>query len=132
MENKAMTEDESAIRTLVDTWMAATKKGDLATVLSLMADDVVFMVPGQEPFGREAFVAAFEEMRNVEIDAKNDIQELQVLGEWAFLRSYIEVTASPLGGGTPVHRSGYTLTILRKGDDGRWRLARDANLMVPG
>jgi ketosteroid isomerase-like protein len=28
-----------------------------------------------------------------------------------------------------VRRSGYTLTILRKGEDGRWRLFRDANLV---
>jgi len=28
-----------------------------------------------------------------------------------------------------VKRSGWTLTILRK-EDGRWRLARDANLLV--
>lgn len=39
-----MTEDERAIRTLVETWMTASKSGDLATVLSLMTDDVVFMV----------------------------------------------------------------------------------------
>lgn len=52
-----MNKDEQAICDLVETWLAATKKGDLATVLSLMADEVVFMVPGQEPFGKEAFAA---------------------------------------------------------------------------
>jgi len=29
-----------------------------------------------------------------------------------------------------VHRAGYTLTILRKQEDGRWLLVRDANLVV--
>ena len=52
-----MTEDERAIRALVSTWMAASRAGDTETVLSLMADDVVFMVPGAEPFGKEAFAA---------------------------------------------------------------------------
>jgi ketosteroid isomerase-like protein len=33
-------------------------------------------------------------------------------------------------GGKPVRRAGYTLTILRKEPDGRWRLARDANLLA--
>jgi ketosteroid isomerase-like protein len=32
-------------------------------------------------------------------------------------------------GGEPVRRAGYTLSILRKGSDGRWRLFRDANLV---
>ena len=50
-----MTEDERAIRNLVDTWMFATQKGDIETVLNLIADDVVFMVPGQKPFGKETF-----------------------------------------------------------------------------
>ena len=39
------------------------------------------------------------------------------------------MTATPPAG-EPVHRSGYTLTLLRKGADGRWRLARDANLLT--
>ena len=43
-----MTKDERTIRDFVATWMAASQAGDLATVLSLMADDVVVMVPGRE------------------------------------------------------------------------------------
>ncbi|TJW27221.1 MAG: DUF4440 domain-containing protein, partial [Mesorhizobium sp.] len=31
-----MTDDERAIRKLVETWMDASKRGDTATVLSLM------------------------------------------------------------------------------------------------
>lgn len=48
-----MSEDEKAIRELVQTWMAATKAGNVKTVLSLMADDAVFMVPGQSPLARK-------------------------------------------------------------------------------
>jgi uncharacterized protein (TIGR02246 family) len=51
-----MTDDERAIRNLVDTWMTASNAGDVLTMLSLMADDVIFMVPGQRPFGKEAFI----------------------------------------------------------------------------
>jgi ketosteroid isomerase-like protein len=29
-----------------------------------------------------------------------------------------------------MHRSGYTLSILRKEADGKWRLWRDANMMA--
>lgn len=125
-----MTDDERAIRELVDVWFTASQAGDLPTVLSLMTDDVVFMVPGQEPFGKEAFKAASEEMENVQIKGTSDIQEIQVLGDWAYLRNYIEMTMTPPGGSKPVRRSGYTLTILRKESDGRWRLARDANLLT--
>lgn len=124
-----MTDDERAIRTLVDTWMTATRSGDTATVLSLMADDVVFLVPGREPFGKEAFAAASQQMQDVRIDGRSEIQELRVLGEWAYLRNHIEVRMTRAGA-PEVVRKGYTLTILRKEPGGRWLLARDANLVT--
>ena len=124
-----MTDDERAIRNLVETWMAASKAGELPTVLSLMADDVVFMVPGRDPFGKAEFAAASEGLNNVRIEGSNDIQEIQVVGDWAYLRNYLEVTMTP-DGGSPVRRFGYTLTILRKKPNGKWVLARDANLMT--
>jgi uncharacterized protein (TIGR02246 family) len=124
-----MTDDERAIRDLIATWMDASHAGDIDTVLSLMTDDVVFMVPGREPFGKEAFAAASQGMKGVRMEGKTDIRELNVLGDFAYLRSHIAITITPPGG-EPVRRAGYTLTILRKGPDGRWRLARDANLLT--
>ena len=124
-----MTEDERAVRDLVSTWMAASQAGDTDTVLSLMADDAVFMVAGQEPFGKEAFAAAARGAQNVRMEGTSDIRELTVLGDWAYVRNYLTVAVTPPGG-TPVRRAGYTLTILRKTPAGRWLLARDANLMT--
>src|SRR5262249_3331946 len=128
-EAQVMTEDERAIRIVVDTWMTASKAGDLATVLSLMTDDVIFMVPGREPFGKKEFAAGAEAMKDVRMDGVSEIREVRVLGDWAYLRNQISLTITPAGG-TRVRRSGYTLTIMRKESDGRWRLARDANLVT--
>ena len=125
-----MSDDERAIRELVARWMAASQAGDTQTVLSLMTDDVVFMVPGREPFGKQEFAAASQAMKGVRIEGRSDIRELQVLGDWAYLRSYLELSVTPPGGNT-VRRAGYTLTILRKQADGRWLLSRDANLLNP-
>ena len=119
-----MTDDETAIRALVATWMKASQDGDLDTVLDLMADDVVFMTPGREPFGKAEFRKGSESMKGVTMQGRAEIRELQVLGNWAFIRNHIEVTMNG------VTRAGYTLSLLRK-DDGRWRLARDANLVAP-
>lgn len=125
-----MTDDERAIRRVVETWMDASQSGDVATVLGLMTDDVVFMVPGQEPFGKEAFAAASRSMSGLKLEGTSEIVELQVLGDWAFLRAHLDITATPPNG-DPVRRSGYTLTLLQKQPDGQWRLARDANLLTP-
>jgi uncharacterized protein (TIGR02246 family) len=125
-----MQNDEQAIRDLLDNWMAASKAGDTATVLNLMADDVVFMTPGLDPFGKQTFAANSEKMKGVRIDGTSEIKELKVLGDWAWMRTKLRVTITPPGG-NPMVRSGYTLTILRKESDGRWVLARDANLLSP-
>ncbi|NLS03347.1 SgcJ/EcaC family oxidoreductase [Rhizobium sp. P32RR-XVIII] len=126
-----MSDDEAAIRDVLERWFAASKRGDTATVLSLMTDDVVFMVPGRKPFGREEFAASAAQMSDVKLDGRSTIEELNVLGDWAYLRSFIELTITSPSGPT-VQRSGYTLTIFRKTDDGQWLLARDANLMTAG
>ena len=57
-----MSDDERAIRELVKTWLDASKAGDIATVLDLMTDDAIFMVPGQKPFGKVAFASISEGM----------------------------------------------------------------------
>jgi ketosteroid isomerase-like protein len=42
----------------------------------------------------------------------------------------LSVTVTPTDGTAPLERAGHTLTVLRK-QGGRWRLARDANLLAP-
>ena len=122
-------DDEQAIRELVDNWLAASKAGDLETVLSLMSDDVVFMTPGREPFGKEAFASQSKAMDNFSIEAKSDIKEIKVLGDWAWMRHHLDVTITPPDGKTRTS-SGYVLTILKKSSNGKWVVARDANLLT--
>ena len=123
-----MNEDERAIRELVDKWMEASRAGDTAAVLELMTDDVLFHVTGREPFGKEEFRATSEAMRDFKVDGRAAIKEIEVIGDTAWIRNHIDLTVTPPGG-EPMRRSGYTLTILKKTDDGRWRLFRDANLV---
>jgi len=94
-----------------------------------MTEDVIFMVPGREPFGKEEFRAASEGMKGMRFDGRSEIEELQIFDNWAFLRNRIDVAVTPPAG-APVRRSGYALSILCKGSDGRWRVMRDANLLI--
>jgi uncharacterized protein (TIGR02246 family) len=120
-----MAGDERAIRDLVDAWMEAGKTGDTATMLELFTDDVIFMASGKEPFGKEAWS---DEMKGVRIDGSSDFLEVRVCGDWAWMRSRINMAMTPSDGGKPERIQGYALTILQKGSDGRWRISRDANL----
>jgi len=124
------TSDETAIRALIDTWIAASRAGDTATVLSLLTEDVVFLTPGRAPFGRKEFAADAASFEGLKMDGRADIQEIQILGAHAFVRNHLEVTL--VWPGQPAKRmSGYTLSVMRKESDGCWRLARDANLVMP-
>ena len=67
-------------------------------------------------------------MRGLAMDGPAEVREIEVVGDWAWVRNHIEMAMTPPGG-EPVRRAGYTLSILRKGADGRWRLFRDANLV---
>jgi uncharacterized protein (TIGR02246 family) len=125
-----MPNDEQAIRDLVATWMKATIAGDLPQILQLMADDVVFLTPGREPFGRKEFEAGFKAMQSqVRIEPKSDIQEVRISGDLAYCWNQLTVVVMPLGGGSPKQRSAHGLSVLRKKPDGHWVIARDANLL---
>ena len=123
--------DEQQIRGLVATWMAATKAGDVDTVLSLMSDDVVFLLPGRPEMRKADFAAQANTQAGAsgpQIDGSSDIQEIQVAGDWAFMWSRLTVIVTPPGG-APIKRQGPTLTVFKK-QAGKWLLARDANLLT--
>lgn len=132
VEARGPKDDEREIRELVARWISATREGDLETVLGLMTDDVVFLVPGREPMGKREFAAASRTPPGTPrpaIEGASEIREIGVAGDWAWMRSELSVAVTPPGGAR-IERAGYTLTILRK-VDGRWKLARDANLLAP-
>jgi len=128
-----MQSDEEQIRQLVTTWMSATKAGDVSSILSLMADDVVFLVPGRPPMRKDEFASTARAQASQAapaIDGTSEIQEIEVIGDWAFMWTKLSVVITPRDGSQPMERAGHTLSILRK-EHGRWVLARDANLLAP-
>jgi uncharacterized protein (TIGR02246 family) len=125
-----MTEDVRQIRELVDSWIAASKAHDLPALMDMMTDDVLFMTPGRPPFGNAEFAADSERMKGAAIDARADVQEIEVFGPWAYVRNHIQAELT-FPGRAPRRMSGYAITVLRKHADARWRIARDANLVMP-
>ena len=66
--------------------MTASKAGDLAAVLDLMTDDVIFMTPGRAPFGKGEFAANGERMKDFTMEGHHDLQEIEILGKRACIR----------------------------------------------
>jgi uncharacterized protein (TIGR02246 family) len=128
-----MNTDEQQIRDLVATWHAATQAGDVDTVLTLMTDDVVFLLPGRAPMLKPEFAAISRPPVGTpaaKIESTSAIQEIQVSGDWAFMWTQLSVKVTPGTGNQIMERAGHTLTVLQR-VNGKWLLARDANLLTP-
>lgn len=127
-----MLSDEEQIRGLIASWHAATKAGDIDAVLSLVTDDVVFLVAGRAPMHK----AEFEALSRLTpgspkptILSSSEIQEVQISGDLAFAWTKLAVSVTPPGKVQAMERAGHTLSVFRR-EAGRWLLARDANLLT--
>ncbi len=123
-----MASDEQEIRAVHSIWIEAVNAGDLARLLTLVAEDVVFLTPGQAPFDRERFssnfTAAHEQMR---ICCTSELEEVVVVSEIAYTRSRDALSVTPSAAGKTAQLAGHRLTVYRKQRDGRWLLSRDVH-----
>ncbi len=124
--------DERQIREMHSTWIEAVNAGDLVRLLTLMTDDVVFLNPGQSPFGRDGFSANFAAAHQKDrIRCISELEEAVVGGEVAYTRSRDALSVTPRAGGETMQLVGHRITVYRKQPEGRWLLARDAHTLTP-
>jgi uncharacterized protein (TIGR02246 family) len=123
-----MGSDERAIREVHTTWIDAVNAGDLVRLLTLMADNVVFLNPGQAPFGRDGFPVGFSAAhQQSRIRCISELEEVVIVGEVAYTLCRNSLSVTPRAGGEATELAGHRITIYRKQPDGRWLLVRDAN-----
>ena len=128
-----MNADEQAIRDVVRRWHVLTAAGDVDGVLELMTEDVVFLVAGREqPMrGREAFAQGLRAiLATHRIESVGDVQDIVISDDLACCWAMLDVRITPLAGGETRRRRGNVLSVYWREADGRWRLVRDANLLM--
>jgi uncharacterized protein (TIGR02246 family) len=124
--------DDQQIRALIDAWGEASAAGDLAAQFNLMTEDVAFFTPGRPPMRRDEFARQFRAaIETVTIECRSNVQEVTVSGDLAVCWNLLEVFFTPIEGGETRKHVGNVLTSLRRGNDGQWRIWRDANFLVP-
>ena len=125
-----MTSDEREIRKVHSIWIDAVNAGDLARLLTLVAEDAVFLTPSQSPLGREgfssSFMAAHQQMR---ICCTSELEEVVVVGEVAYTRSRDALSVTRRAGEKAAQLAGHRMTVYRKQRDGRWLLSRDVHTL---
>jgi uncharacterized protein (TIGR02246 family) len=128
-----MKTNEQSIRDLLQTWLRASAENQLDVILNLMTDDVIFLRQGQPPMrGKQAFADAFTVvMGKFKTDTQSDVQEIHIDGNLAYCLSHLQITMTPITiGTTTMHLAGNILSVLRKQPDGKWLIARDANMLT--
>ena len=118
--------DRAAIRQLGQDWVEAVHHGDVDRLLDLLTDDVVFM-PHNAPsiVGRSAVEQTYRAVfAAFEVEQTFVPEEIQVGGDWAFVRGTDAIEMKPRAGGAPVVGRGRGISILRRVADGTWKFAR--------
>jgi uncharacterized protein (TIGR02246 family) len=119
--------DEAAIRSVMADYNAALNGGKTAAVLPLYADDGVFMPPySQSAVGKDAVKLAYDKVFDeLKFDVNFTIVELvQMAPAWAYVRTNSAGTTGHASTGKTTTEANQELFIFRKGDDGKWRIAR--------
>ena len=126
-----MERDEDAIRAVVATWHRATAAGDVDAVLALMTEDATFLGAGRPPMhSRAAFEQALRMLLATHrVESTGTVHEVRVSGDLGYAWTDLSVRITPSAGGEAAVRTGCALSIFVRGADGRWRLARDANML---
>lgn len=119
--------DEAAIRRVMADYNAALNGGKTAAVLPIYADDGIFMPPySQSAVGKDAVRVAYDKLFDeLTFNVKFSIAELvQMAPIWAYVRTNSAGTTRHASTGKTTAEANQELFIFRKGDDGRWRIAR--------
>ena len=119
--------EEESVRQALRAFTDAVSREDYAAVLERVTDDAVFWTADAPAIqGKEALRAAYAGLAPYRVRQEFEIEELQVCGEWAFVRGYESFTLDPKDGKSPrleIKRR-RAISILRRQPDGTWKTAR--------
>ncbi|MDH4110704.1 MAG: SgcJ/EcaC family oxidoreductase [Nitrospira sp.] len=117
----------SAVQDILSAYETALNAQDTDTIVSLYADDGVFMPQHSQPqVGRDSIRAAYEGVfQAITLDIEFDVDEIGVLSEdWAFARTRSEGTVRINATGDSGPEANQELFLFQRTDDGNWKIAR--------
>jgi uncharacterized protein (TIGR02246 family) len=123
----ADSKDKAGIESTMSAYNAALNGGDTTAVLPLYTEDGIFMPPySQSAIGREAVRKSYDKVfKELKFNVKFNIAELvQMAPTWAYVRTNSAGTTAHTSTGKTTSEANQELFIFKKGDDGRWRIAR--------
>jgi len=119
--------DREKITAIEGRIQAAFAAGDADAVAAEYTEDALLMPPDNpSQVGRAAIAAVYRAyFKDFKCSIKTEVQEVEVAGDWAFMRGLFTTVVTPKAGGPLQGGHGKYLVIARRGADGVWRFARD-------
>ena len=118
--------DLQAILELEQRVFDAQIAGDFEAWLSLFEEDAIVMEPNIPALTGKAAIRRrnspyFEQFH---LHEESDSREVEVAGDWGYIRAHWIWTLTPKDGGETVKDTGNSIWIVRKQPDGSWKIAR--------
>jgi uncharacterized protein (TIGR02246 family) len=128
------TADTRAIQRLSADWIAAMNAKDIAKLLTMMTEDIVFLPPGLPPIrGKKAVEAMYKGFfpQFSTVEQTSVLEEVEVAGDWAFIWGTESSVLVLQAGQATIQMEGRGLSILKRQSDGTWRFARSLSNSAP-
>ncbi len=119
--------DNEKIHALLKNYEQALNASDVTGVVKLYTEDGVFMAQhNPSAVGIDAVKAAYEAVfKAINLNVEFDIVEIKVVADdWAFARTHSAGTTTINATGDQVVEGNQELFVLKKTDDGNWKIAR--------
>ena len=127
-EATATTEaDVATLTDLIAQYDTAVNDRDVDAFLAYYAEDAVRMIPNQPVLiGKASFQEqSIEDFSNEVEELHSTIEEMQIVGDWAWMRlSYTDTYTSP-DSESPIDEVGKWLIRFKKQQDGDWKIASE-------
>ena len=126
--------DRSRMQEIAKAWVDNYLSGDLDGMMSLMHEDAMIMAANSPTVHGLEAVRDYLSTRVGQpgVDFQDDLQEIRIQGNWAFVRGDFHLVVTPPGAPEPVfRRHGRYLVIYEKSAEGEWLMLRDMDNSVP-
>ena len=100
--------------------------GDFEAWLDSFTDDAIVMAPGEPALVGKHAIAQWHApyFGQNDLHEETDEREVEVFGDWAFIRAHWTWTLTPKSGGEAIESTGNSIWILSRQPDNSWKIAR--------
>ncbi|MCK5324528.1 MAG: DUF4440 domain-containing protein [Woeseiaceae bacterium] len=118
--------DVQAILDLEQAVFDAQIAGDIDAWVSYFAEDAIVMLPNAPALLNKLAIRQWNapNFEQFDLHEESDYREVEVAGDWGYIRAHWIWTLTPKDGGKSVKDTGYSIWIVHRQPNGSWKITR--------